>query len=120
MLVKRLKDCREFLAADRTMLREVLHQKNDRVDLRFSLAYGTLGVGHASMPHRLRTTEVYYILKGRGVMHINQESQEVREGYAVYIPPNAIQHIDSIGDEALEFLCIVDPAWRLEDEEILT
>jgi mannose-6-phosphate isomerase-like protein (cupin superfamily) len=53
-------------------------------------------------------------------MHINQESQEVTEGCAVHIPPNAVQHIDNAGDDELEFLCMVDPAWRLEDEEIIT
>jgi mannose-6-phosphate isomerase-like protein (cupin superfamily) len=53
-------------------------------------------------------------------MHIDQESQKVGEGSAVYIPPNAVQHIENVGDEELEFLCIVDPAWRPEDEEIVT
>jgi len=120
MLVKKLEDCREIVAADKTMLREVLHPKNDGIELRFSVAHARLDIGHASLPHRLRTTEIYYILKGRGIMHINQESQEVREGCAVYIPPSAVQHIDNTGNEEMEFLCIVDPAWRVEDEEIVT
>lgn len=53
-------------------------------------------------------------------MHIDQESREVRKGSVVYIPPNAVQHITNVGDEELEFLCVVDPAWRPEDEEIIT
>jgi len=120
MLVKNLEDCKESITVDKTLLREVLHRKNDGIDLRYSLAHARLGAGCASLPHRLRTTEVYYVVKGRGIMHIDQESQEVREGSAVYIPPNAVQHIENVGNDELEFLCIVDPAWRPEDEEIVT
>ncbi len=119
MLVKRLVDCGEQVARDQTLLREVLHPKNDRISLRCSLAHAMLGRGSASRPHRLKTVEVYYVLRGRGIMHIGHESSEVAEGCAVYIPPNAVQYIQNIGDELLEFLCIVDPAWQTEDEEVL-
>jgi mannose-6-phosphate isomerase-like protein (cupin superfamily) len=120
MLVKRLQECREFTATDGTMLREVLHRKNDGIDLRYSLAHAKLGPGGTSLGHRLRSSEVYYIVKGRGIMHIDQEPREVSEGCAVYIPPNAVQHIENVGRDELEFLCIVDPAWRQEDEETVT
>ena len=117
MLVKKLQECEEFTATDGTMLREILHRKNDGIDLRYSLAHARLGAGRVSRRHRLRTGEVYYVVKGRGIMHIDQESREVSEGCAVYIPPNAVQHIENVGRGELEFLCIVDPAWRREDEE---
>ena len=52
-------------------------------------------------------------------MHVDSESAEVHSGQAVYIPPNSIQYIANTGKSDLEFLCIVDPAWRPEDEEIL-
>ncbi|MBD0343357.1 MAG: hypothetical protein ICV63_00680, partial [Coleofasciculus sp. Co-bin14] len=44
--------------------------------------------------------------------------QIVETGDAVYIPPNARQFIRNCGEEALVFICIVDPAWRKEDEKI--
>jgi len=117
MLVKKLQECKEFTATDGTILKELLHRKNDAVNLRYSIAHARLDAGHISLRHRLRTSEVYYILKGRGIMHIDQESREVSEGCAVYIPPNVVQHIENVGKDELEFLCIVDPAWRPEDEE---
>jgi mannose-6-phosphate isomerase-like protein (cupin superfamily) len=120
MLVKKLEDCRESVATDKTILREVLHRKNDGVDLRYSLAHARLGAGDVSLPHRLQTSEVYHFLKGQGIMHINQESQKVNEGYAVYLPPNAVQYVENPGGKELEFLCTVDPAWRQEDEEVIT
>ncbi len=50
-------------------------------------------------------------------MHIDEESLEVGPDCAVYIPPQAMQYIENTGNSDLKFLCIVDPAWRKEDEE---
>ena len=52
-------------------------------------------------------------------MHIDGESAPVHPGQAIYIPPHALQHIENTGTSDLKFLCIVDPAWRAEDEEVL-
>jgi mannose-6-phosphate isomerase-like protein (cupin superfamily) len=52
-------------------------------------------------------------------MHIDHESAVVHSGQAIYIPPNSTQYIQNTGNSELEFLCIVDPAWRREDEEVL-
>lgn len=52
-------------------------------------------------------------------MHIDKETAEVREGQAIYIPPNSRQRIRNTGKTGLVFLCIVDPAWKKADEEIL-
>jgi mannose-6-phosphate isomerase-like protein (cupin superfamily) len=30
-----------------------------------------------------------------------------------------VQWLENTGKEEIEFLCIVDPAWRPEDEEVL-
>ena len=52
-------------------------------------------------------------------MHIDEETQKVRPGNAIYIPPKSIQFIQNMGKDDLVFLCIVDPAWKKEDEMIL-
>jgi mannose-6-phosphate isomerase-like protein (cupin superfamily) len=116
MFVKNLFDCEEFIAGDRTHLRELLHPDKAPLDLRYSLAHAIVAVGETSTPHALKTSEVYYILQGVGEMHIDEEVQPVTEGDAIYIPPNARQFIHNCGDKPLVFLCIVDPAWRAEDE----
>jgi mannose-6-phosphate isomerase-like protein (cupin superfamily) len=51
-------------------------------------------------------------------MHIDDEVQTVGAGDAIYIPPHARQYISNIGAEPLIFICIVDPAWRKEDETV--
>jgi len=119
MLIKKLKDCREITAGDRTRLREVLHPARDAVAIRYSLAEARLAPGARSRAHRLETAEVYYMVQGAGVTHIGEDTAEVTSGDAIYIPPGSVQWLENIGKEEIEFFCIVDPAWRPEDEEVL-
>jgi len=116
MFVRKLLDCEEFIAGDNTRLRELLHPDKHPIALRYSLAHAIVAPGQTSTPHALKTSEVYYILAGEGEMQIDNETQIVRSGDAVYIPPNARQFIHNCGSEELVFICIVDPAWRVEDE----
>jgi len=53
------------------------------------------------------------------VMHIGEEEKTVTTCDVIYIPPGEVQHIENKSDIPLEFLCIVDPPWRKENEEIL-
>ncbi|MGA7937213.1 MAG: cupin domain-containing protein [Kovacikia sp.] len=118
MLIRKLEACDEFVAGDGTLLRELLHPEKQSLELRYSLAHAIVPVGQTSIPHSLTTSEVYYILRGKGEMHIDGEAKTVEVGDAIYIPPNAKQFIHNSGTEALIFICIVDPAWRREDETI--
>ncbi len=119
MYIKALKDCEEFTAGDNTILRELLHPDKAALALRYSLAHATLKPGLKSLKHSLKTSEVYYILEGEGEMHIDAEREIVFPGQAIYIPPYSIQYIENTGNIDLVFICIVDPAWREEDEIIL-
>lgn len=119
MFIKDLQNCEEFIAGDNTILRELLHPDKADLKLRYSLAHAVVKAGKTSYPHKLKTSEVYYILEGEGIMQIGEESEKVRSGQAVYIPPHAKQCIKNTGNTDLKFLCVVDPAWRVEDEEVL-
>jgi mannose-6-phosphate isomerase-like protein (cupin superfamily) len=120
MRIRRLSECSEFIAGDLTCLRELLHPDREYpFDGRYSLAHAVVAPGGKSRRHCLKTDEVYYILSGRGQMHVDDESAEVGPGDALEIPPGAVQWIENIGPDELAFLCIVDPAWRAEDEEVL-
>ena len=84
-----------------------------------SIAHAMVGVGERTLPHRLlASSEVYYILSGKGTVYIEDTGYPVHEGQGVYIPPGSVQHIENQGDTALVFLAIVSPPWRGEDEEI--
>ncbi|MCM8791268.1 MAG: cupin domain-containing protein [Candidatus Omnitrophica bacterium] len=119
MNIKRLLDCPEFIAGDGTNLRELFHASKGDFKFRYSLARAVVKEGRVSKPHRLKTSEVYHIIEGRGRMHIGKESSKVGPGDSIYIPPHSIQYIENIGHGDLVFLCIVDPAWRAEDEEMV-
>lgn len=122
MLIKRLDNCERIEGLDGTTIREMLnpHHEERELKLGYSLAHAMLDPGETSKPHRFfEASEVYYILSGRGVMHINDKAANVQEGDAVYIPPQGVQYIENTGSEGLEFLCIVFPAWTPDAEELV-
>jgi len=122
MLIRRLHEREVITALDDTKVRELINPEHDLQDLvlTYSLAHAMLKPGEKSLPHRFHeASEVYYILKGHGIMHINDETAEVSPGDLIYIPPRAVQWIENHGEEDLEFLCIVDPAWKPDAEELV-
>lgn len=118
MYTKKLSDCPKFTAGDNTQIRETLHADKGDFALNYSLAHATVKPGETTYKHSLKTSEVYYILRGEGMMHINDESEPVLPDTTIYIPPHAVQRITNTGDTDLVFLCIVEPAWKEGDETI--
>jgi mannose-6-phosphate isomerase-like protein (cupin superfamily) len=119
MFKRDLHSCDQIIAGDETILRELLNPHKDDLKIRYSLAHAVVKPGQVSLPHKLKVSEVYYILEGKGIMHVDLESAEVGAGQVIYIPPNSKQHLKNPGNSDLKFLCIVDPPWRPEDEEVL-
>jgi len=118
MLVKDVAEACAFGAGDGSELRELLHPDRDAAALGYSLAHAVVAPARATLPHVLSNTEVYYVIEGRGTMHVGDETQPVRAGHAVLIPPGSVQWIENTGKAALAFLCIVDPPWVPECEVI--
>lgn len=119
MHIKHIKDSREFVAGDKSLLREILNPRKHEIQTNYSLAWAMVQPSQRTLPHKLTSSEVYVILKGTGQMHVNNEASVVREQDTIYIPPHAVQFIENIGNEDLEFLCIVDPAWQPDGERIV-
>jgi mannose-6-phosphate isomerase-like protein (cupin superfamily) len=122
MIVRRLHDRKLITALDNTHVREILNPEHDKesLSLNYSLAHAMLRPGEKSLPHKFHTaSEVYYIVQGAGIMHINDESAEVFPNDTIHIPPQAVQWIENHGEEDLEFLCIVDPAWKPDAEKLV-
>jgi mannose-6-phosphate isomerase-like protein (cupin superfamily) len=118
MFLKHLKDSPQITAGDNSILRELLHPDKTDLQIRYSLAHAQIRPGHKTRPHKLKSSEVYYIISGHGLMHIDDQSSQVGPDCAVYIPPDSIQYIENTGTSNLKFLCIVDPAWKQQDEQI--
>ena len=67
MFIKDLKNSKEFIAGDDTILRELLHPEKEDLKIHYSLAHAVVKPGETSKPHTLKTSEVYYILEGQGI-----------------------------------------------------
>jgi mannose-6-phosphate isomerase-like protein (cupin superfamily) len=119
MFVRDLNERDEIVAGDNSILRELFNPLRDDVATRYSLAHAKVKPGEVTYAHRLKSSEVYYILEGEGEMYIDEEEEKVFAGQVIYIPPNSVQRIKNTGTSDLAFLCIVDPAWRAEDEELV-
>ena len=119
MFIRLVDDSDPFVAGDGSLLRELLHPDKAPLEIRYSLAHATVPPAEKTLPHRLTNAEVYYIIDGFGAMFIDDECKPVEPGSTVYIPPGAVQYIENTSDHELTFLCIVDPAWQPQDEEIL-
>ena len=89
MLTRSLADCKAILVGDKTLLRELLHPVRNDAAIRYSLAHATLPQGTASLPHRLKTSEVYYFISGQGRMHVDGEITPVGPEQTLYVPPGA-------------------------------
>ncbi|MCG8324705.1 MAG: cupin domain-containing protein [Thiotrichales bacterium] len=116
MIVKNIRNCPGFTANDGCLIREILHPKNDPPHLPYSLAHAQITSGQRSYKHRLKQSEVYFILQGSGTIHIDDEARTVNAGDTVYIPPAAVQWIENTSAGDLEFLALVSPPWSDQDD----
>ena len=119
MISKSTKNVPSFIAGDSTLIQELLHPKNEEVDINYSLALAELKVGTQSDPHILENqSELYFILEGIGTAHIGKEVVPLQKGDFVWIPKGVEQYVINTGESVLKFLCIVSPPWMAKDEII--
>ena len=119
MPIKKLQNIDAIEGNEGTKIRQIFHPHNTLNGIRYSISHSTVLSGKKSVPHKMKTSEVYYILEGEGILYIDDESHHVSKDQVVYIPPNSKQYMENTGTSDLKFLCIVDPAWRQEDEILL-
>lgn len=119
MFVKNIDDCAEFTANDGCRIKEWLHPNNDAVELSYSVAMATVDVGEQSYKHTLEQIEVYLIIAGQGLMHIDDEEKEVKAGDAIYIEPQRVQWIENNDDIPLQFIALVNPPWSEDGDKRL-
>ncbi len=50
--------------------------------------------------------EVYIILKGKGIMTIDNEAVKVKEGSVVKVAPEASRTIENTSDNEFQFICV--------------
>ena len=102
-----------------TKIKQYFHPHNTLNGINYSLAQFTLEPGKKSKLHKIKSSEIYYILEGSGNLTIDDESHLLQKDDSAYVPSNAKQFIENSGKEDLKFLCIVEPAWKADDEILL-
>lgn len=100
-------------------IKQYFHPHNTLNGIQFSLAEFTILPGKRSLRHKLQSAEIYFILEGEGNLRINDETFSIKKDDSAYVPPLSEQFIENTGSVDLRFLCIVEPAWKAEDELIL-
>lgn len=72
-----------------------------------SFEHNRLDPGAAVGEHvHTRTEEIYFIVSGRGLMHLDELTQEVGPGDLIMTPLNGRHSIENIGDDLLEFIVV--------------
>ena len=116
MNTKEIENIDAFSGHEGTQIRQIFSPEDTGNTTQYSLAHCTINPGNSSKPHTMKTSEIFYILQGSGIMHVGTEQKEITKNETIFVPPMFKQFIENNGDIDLIALCIVDPAWRQEDE----
>ena len=116
MNIKKIEEIESFSAQEGTEIRQIFSPVNTDNAIRCSLAHCTINPGNSSKPHTMKTSEIFYILQGSGIIHVDKEQKEITKNETIFVPPMSKQFIENNGEIDLIVLCIVDPAWKQEDE----
>ena len=116
MILKEIDKLESFLGEEGTEIRQIFHPHNTLNGIRYSIAHSKISPGKTSIPHKLKSSEVYYVLNGEGIIHVNDKTKKIHMRQSIFVPAFSKQYIENTGKTDLEVLCIVDPAWKQEDE----
>ena len=116
MNTKEFENIDAFSGHEGTQIRQIFSPEDTGNTTQYSLAHCTISPGNSSTPHKMKTSEMYYILQGSGIMHIGEEQKVVKKNETIFVPPMSRQFIENNGERDLIALCIVDLAWKQEDE----
>ncbi|MDC0193949.1 cupin domain-containing protein [Candidatus Nitrosopelagicus sp.] len=119
MISKKIQDIKPIHADEDTEIRQIFHPHNTLDGIRYSLAQSTLQPGKKSKLHKMKTSEVYFVLEGKGVLHIDGKPILIEEYQSIFVPPFSLQYLENTGSVILKVLCIVDPAWKKDDEVVI-
>ncbi len=84
-----------------------------------SIQVSEVPAGSAQPVHSHAPEQCYYIIKGKGLMILGDETQEVKAGDAVFIPSNINHGIKNTGDGVLEYLTVNSPVFEKTYEDKL-
>jgi quercetin dioxygenase-like cupin family protein len=84
-----------------------------------SIQVSEIPIGSEQPLHNHDAEQCYYIIKGKGLMAIEEETKEVHAGDAIHIPSNKKHGIKNLGDGVLEYLTASSPMFGVKYENAL-
>jgi mannose-6-phosphate isomerase-like protein (cupin superfamily) len=84
-----------------------------------SLQVSEIPVGSEQPLHAHGPEQCYYIIRGKGLITIEEESHDVAAGDAVCIPPNKQHGMKNTGDGVLEYVTANAPPFSPDYEDRL-
>jgi mannose-6-phosphate isomerase-like protein (cupin superfamily) len=115
MKIQKRSDSEPFITLDGSTIREIVHPDTSR-SIGQSLAEASLDPGQATLEHRhIKSEEIYYIISGKGLMHLGSEVANMKKNDAVVIPPGTSHYIENCGNVELVLLCCSSPAYSDDD-----
>ena len=119
MSIKENSEIKQIKGEEGTEIKQYFNPQNTSNKISYSLAQFLLESGKKTKLHKIKSSEIYYILEGEGKLKIDDDIFNLKKDDSAYVPPNSKQFIENIGSKKLRFLCIVEPAWKADDDEIL-
>ena len=97
----------------------MLISPNNTTSQNLSLQISEIPIGSEQPIHNHEPEQCYYIIKGKGLMVIDNESKEVKAGDAIFIPSDFKHGIKNLGNEVLEYITANAPLFNKEHEAAL-
>lgn len=110
MFVQKFEDIKgEFFPSGRLI--KVLVGPENKIKAN-NFVMGTVKINpYGSIPrHQHPNEEIYIILKGKGIMKMGEEREEVQGNSVVYIPSNQEHCLENRNNETLEMIFVYSPA----------
>lgn len=92
---------------------------NNSASKNLSLQISEIPIGSEQPIHNHEPEQCYYIIRGKGLMVFENESQEVKAGDAIFIPSDFKHGIKNLGNEVLEYITANAPLFSKEYEAAL-
>lgn len=103
----------------KTLSSWMLISPNNAASRNISLQISEIPIGSEQPIHDHAPEQCYYIIKGKGLMFIENESYKVKAGDAIFIPSDSKHGIKNLGNEILEYITANAPHFSKEYEGAL-
>jgi quercetin dioxygenase-like cupin family protein len=94
------------VGAEGVRVRWLINKENDGAE-NFAMRLFEIAPGGRTPEHSHNWEHEVYVLKGDGTVFCEGSEKQLKSGYVVFVPPNALHHFRNIGKQTLRFLCLI-------------